>query len=330
MVPLDSNKQTNPKKVSTREGWHVVTFSKEGDRYIDRFSTPDQPTQVAIHNLSGEREMWIEENRLDGNHPYYPYLDQHISPEFGTVNNKHGDVLHYRMYKPVNMEAGKKYPVIFALYGGPGSQLVKKSWGDPLHQVWAQDGYVVFTLDNRGTSNKGTKFAGALYHHMGEVEVEDQVAGAEYLKTLDFIDSGKMAVQGHSYGGYMVLMSMFKASDVFKVGVAGAPVTDWRLYDTHYTERFLGHTNGDDNAYEKSSVFPYIDGLKGNLLILHGLADDNVLFNHTSMLIDEMQQRAVQFDFMAYPGQTHRLGADRMRKRHVYETQKRYFDDHLK
>ena len=160
--------------------------------------------------------------------------------------------------------------------------------------------------------------------------MEDQAAGAEYLKTLDFIDGDNMAVQGHSYGGYMVLMSMFKAGDVFKVGVSGAPVTDWRLYDTHYTERFLGHTNGDDDAYEKSSVFPYIDGLKGKLLILHGLADDNVLFNHTSMLIDEMQQRAIQFDFMAYPGQTHRLGADRMRRRHVYETQKRYFDDHLK
>lgn len=329
-VALVSNKQSNPEKVSTKEGWHLVTFSEDGDSYIDRFSTPDQPTQVSINNLSGEREMWIEENKLDSNHPYYSYLDQHISPEFGTVNNKYGDVLHYRMYKPANMEAGKKYPVIFALYGGPGSQLVKKSWGDPLHQVWAQDGYVVFTLDNRGTSNKGTRFADALYHHMGEVEVEDQVAGADYLKTLDFIDSDKMAVQGHSYGGYMVLMSMFKAADVFKVGVAGAPVTDWRLYDTHYTERFLGHTNGDDNSYEKSSVFPYIDGLKGKLLILHGLADDNVLFNHTSMLIDEMQQRAVQFDFMAYPGQTHRLGADRMRKRHVYETQKRYFDDHLK
>ena len=329
-VSLDSDKQSNPEKVSTGEGWHVISFSKNGDRYIDRFSAPDQPTQVAIHNLSGKREMWIEENKVDQNHPYFAFMKQHITPEFGTINNKHGDVLHYRMYKPANMKADKKYPVIFALYGGPGSQLVRKAWDDPLHQVWAQDGYVVFTLDNRGTSNKGTKFASALYHHMGGVEVEDQVAGAEYLKTLDFIDGDNMAVQGHSYGGYMVLMSMFKAGDVFKVGVSGAPVTDWRLYDTHYTERFLGHTNGDDDAYEKSSVFPYIDGLKGKLLILHGLADDNVLFNHTSMLIDEMQQRAIQFDFMAYPGQTHRLGADRMRRRHVYETQKRYFDDHLK
>ncbi|MBL4603581.1 MAG: S9 family peptidase, partial [Emcibacteraceae bacterium] len=203
---------------------------------------------------------------------------------------------------------------------------------NPLHQVWAQDGYIVFTLDNRGTGNKGTKFAGALYHHMGKVEIEDQVAGAEFLKTLDFIDADKIAVQGHSYGGYMVLMSMFTAPDIFKVGVSGAPVTDWRLYDTHYTERFLGQPGGTgaNDAYEKSSVFPYISGLKGKLLILHGLADDNVLFNHTSMLLDEMQQRAIQFDFMAYPGQTHRLGADRMRKRHVYETMKRYFDDHLK
>lgn len=329
-VSLHSDKQMSPEKISKREGWHGITFSATGESYIDRFSAPSTPTQVSIHNLSGEREMWIEENKLDKNHPYFAYLDQHILPEFGSIKNKHGNELHYRMYKPANMEEGKKYPVIFALYGGPGSQLVTKSWGNLLHQVWAQDGYIVFTLDNRGTSNKGTEFAGALYHHMGEVEVEDQVAGAEYLKTLNFVDADRLAVQGHSYGGYMVLMSMFKASDVFKVGVSGAPVTDWRLYDTHYTERFLGHTDGEDDAYEKSSVFPYISGLKGKLLILHGLADDNVLFNHTSMLLDEMQQRAIQFDFMAYPGQTHRLGSDRMRRRHVYETMKRYFDDHLK
>ena len=331
-VALSSDKALNPIKISTGEGWHVVTFSKKGNSYIDRFSTPIIPTQVSIHNLGGEREMWIEENKIEKGHPYFPYINQHIEPEFGSINNEHGDELHYRMYKPANMIVGKKYPVIFALYGGPGSQLVRKSWGNPLHQVWAQDGYIVFTLDNRGTGNKGTKFAGALYHHMGKVEIEDQVAGAEFLKTLDFIDADKIAVQGHSYGGYMVLMSMFTAPDIFKVGVSGAPVTDWRLYDTHYTERFLGQPGGTgaNDAYEKSSVFPYIGGLKGKLLILHGLADDNVLFNHTSMLLDEMQQRAIQFDFMAYPGQTHRLGADRMRKRHVYETMKRYFDDHLK
>lgn len=328
-VELSGDKQTSPTKISDTEGWHVVTFSGGGDSYIDRFSNPETPTQVSIHNMNGDRLMWVEENKLGKDHPYFPYLDQHVDPVFGSINNKYGDELHYRMYKPTNMEAGKKYPVIFALYGGPGSQLVNKTWGNPLHQVWAQDGYIVFTLDNRGTSNKGTKFAGALYHHMGKVEVEDQVAGAEYLKTLDFVDADRMAVQGHSYGGYMVLMSMFTAPDTFKVGVSGAPVTDWRLYDTHYTERFLGHPDQGD-AYEKSSVFPYIDGLKGKLLILHGLADDNVLFNHTSMLLDEMQQRAVQFDFMAYPGQTHRLGSDRMRRRHVYETMKRYFDDHLK
>ncbi|MCC3861379.1 DPP IV N-terminal domain-containing protein [Pseudemcibacter aquimaris] len=330
-VKLGSDKVTNPTKISKREGWHSVTIAGDGNSYIDNFSNTTTPPQVSIHNMDGSRLMWIEENKLDSNHPYYAFSKNHIQPEFGVIQNQNGDDLHYRMYKPANMEDGKKYPVIFALYGGPGSQMVDKSWDNLLFQVWAQDGYVVFTLDNRGTSNKGTEFAGALYHHMGKVEVEDQVVGAEFLKTLDFIDTDNIGVQGHSYGGYMVLMSMFTAPDVFKVGVSGAPVTDWRLYDTHYTERFLGHTDGaGKDVYDKSGVFPYIDGLKGKLLILHGMADDNVLFNHTSMLIDEMQQRAVQFDLMAYPGQTHRLGSDRMRRRHVYETQKRYFDDHLK
>ncbi|MDG1859510.1 MAG: S9 family peptidase [Emcibacteraceae bacterium] len=329
-VSIDSNKMTKPSQISKREGWHVLTVADDGMSYIDRFSNPSTPTQVSIHNMDGSRLMWIEENKLEDGHPYFEFSDKHITPEYGVVQNDNGDDLHYQMLKPANMEEGKKYPVIFALYGGPGSQLVRKGWGNLLHQVWAQDGYIVFTLDNRGTSNKGTKFAGAVYHHMGKYEVEDQVVGAKFLKTLDYVDADKIGVQGHSYGGYMVLMSMFTAPDVFKVGVSGAPVTDWRLYDTHYTERFLGHTEGGKDVYDKSSVFPYVDGLKGKLLILHGMADDNVLFNHTSMLIDEMQQKAIQFDFMAYPGQTHRLGSDRMRRRHVYETQKRYFDDNLK
>ena len=329
-VALDSDKESSPKRISKRSGWHTVSISGDSQSYIDNFSNPETPPQVAIHNMDGSRLMWIEENQWNKDHPYYAYKDQHIMPEYGVIENDDGDELHYQMYKPANMEKGKKYPVIFALYGGPGSQLVRKSWGNLLHQVWAQDGYVVFTLDNRGTSNKGTDFAGAVYRHMGKYEVEDQVAGADYLKTLDFIDEKNIGVQGHSYGGYMVLMSMFTASDVFKVGVSGAPVTDWRLYDTHYTERFLGHTEEGKDVYDKSSVFPYVEGLKGKLLILHGMADDNVLFNHTSKLLDEMQQKVIQFDFMAYPGQTHRLGSDRMRRRHVYETIKRYFDDHLK
>ena len=329
-ISLGSDKEVNPNKISQRAGWHTVSISGDSQSYIDNFSNPETPPQVSIHNMDGSRLMWIEENKWVQGHPYHAYKEKHILPEYGVVENNDGDELHYQMYKPANMEKGKKYPVIFALYGGPGSQLVRKSWGNLLHQVWAQDGYVVFTLDNRGTSNKGTQFAGAVYKHIGKYEIEDQVAGAAYLKTLDFVDEKNIGVQGHSYGGYMVLMSMFKASDVFKAGVSGAPVTDWRLYDTHYTERFLGHTDGGKDVYDKSSVFPYVNGLKGKLLILHGMADDNVLFNHTSMLLDELQQKAIQFDFMAYPGQTHRLGSDRMRRRHVYETMKRYFDDHLK
>ncbi len=328
-VDFGSDKVSSPTRISKRDGWHDVTFSA-GESYIDYFSNQSTPPQVAIHSMDGERLMWIEENKLGEEHPYYSHLNQHVSSEFGVIQNKHGDDLHYRMYKPANMIEGKKYPVIFALYGGPGAQVVKNDWNDLIHQVYAQDGYIVFRLDNRGSAGRGTDFAEALYHHMGKVEVEDQVAGAEFLNTLNYVDTDRIGIMGHSYGGYMVLMSMFTAPDVFKVGVSGAPVTDWRLYDTHYTERFLGHPDINVEGYEKSSVFPYTKNLKGKLLILHGLADDNVLFNHTSMLIDEMQQKAIQFDMMAYPGQTHRLGADRMRRRHVYETQKRYFDDNLK
>ena len=182
-VALDSDKESSPKRISKRSGWHTVSISGDSQSYIDNFSNPETPPQVSIHNMDGSRLMWIEENKWNKDHPYYAYKDQHIMPEYGVIENDDGDELHYQMYKPANMEKGKKYPVIFALYGGPGSQLVRKSWGNLLHQVWAQDGYVVFTLDNRGTSNKGTDFAGAVYRHMGKYEVEDQVAGADYLKT---------------------------------------------------------------------------------------------------------------------------------------------------
>jgi dipeptidyl-peptidase-4 len=187
----------------------------------------------------------------------------------------------------------------------------------------------VFTLDNRGSGHRGVEFKGALYHHLGEVEVQDQLKGYEFLKTLPYVDAGRIGIQGHSYGGYMTLMAMFKAPDVFKVGISGAPVTEWRLYDTHYTERFLGHPITNKKGYDASSVFPYVKGLKGKLLIAHGMADDNVVFNHASMLFDELQKNAVQFDMMVYPGETHRLGSDRMRRRHLYQTYKRYLDDHL-
>jgi dipeptidyl-peptidase-4 len=331
-ISIGSKKVTHPQRITKRAGMHRISFPKGGEGlYLDNFSNPATPSNMSLHKLDGSHVMWISENKMDKNHPYYKYMDAHIMPEFGTVIAADGKTtLHYKMLKPKNMLKGKKYPVLFSLYGGPGPQRVSKSWsGADWTQYLAQQGYIVFTLDNRGSGHRGVEFKGALYHHLGEVEVQDQLKGYEFLKTLPYVDAGRIGIQGHSYGGYMTLMAMFKAPDVFKVGISGAPVTEWRLYDTHYTERFLGHPITNKKGYDASSVFPYVKGLKGKLLIAHGMADDNVVFNHASMLFDELQKNAVQFDMMVYPGETHRLGSDRMRRRHLYQTYKRYLDDHL-
>ena len=328
-IKLSDQAVEKPKRISKPGGWHKFVFPKNTTDYIDYYSDPKTPNQVSLRDGNGKFLTWIDENALTEDHPYFPYFANHIAPEFGKFKGPSGDDLHYRMYKPANMEKDRKYPVVFALYGGPHVQLVRRGWDKPFHQILAQSGYIVFTLDNRGSNKRGVEFEGTLYRQLGKVEVEDQVAGAEFLKTLGFVDSDRIGVQGHSYGGYMTLMSMFKAPDVFKVGVSGAPVTEWRLYDTAYTERYLGLPDENKSGYDKSSVFPYVKNLKGKLLFIHGMADDNVIFNNSSMLLDELQKNAVQFDFMAYPGQTHRIGSDKIRKRHFLTLIKNYFDEYL-
>ncbi|PCI33629.1 MAG: S9 family peptidase [Alphaproteobacteria bacterium] len=328
-VSLVDPAATKPQRISKAGGWHKFVFPEKSTDYIDTYSDPKTPDQVSIRTSAGELVTWIDQNELAGDHPYFPYLDRHIEPEFGKFTGPGGEDLYYRMYKPADMEKGRKYPVIFSVYGGPHVQLVKRSWDKSFHQVLAQSGYIVFTLDNRGSYNRGVEFEGGLYRQMGKVEVEDQVAGAEFLRSFDFVDPDRIGIWGHSYGGYMTLMALFKAPDVFKVGVSGAPVTEWRFYDTAYTERYLGHPGANKDVYDKSSVFPYVKNLKGKLLLVHGMADDNVIFNNSSKLLDELQKNAIQFDFMAYPGQTHRIGSDKMRQRHFLTLIKNYFDEYL-
>ena len=162
-------------------------------------------------------------------------------------------------------------------------------------------------LDNRGSANRGRKFEAPLYRRLGDTEVCDQVLGARHAAGLDWVDGKRIGVYGHSYGGYMTLMCLAKAPELFRAGVSVAPVTDWRLYDTHYTERFLGHPDANTEGYQASSVLHWLDGLQGKLLLMHGLADDNVLFAHTSKLIRELQRRHYPFELMTYPGAKHGL-----------------------
>ncbi len=302
-----SMKTAKISKLSYRNGYHSIKFSKDGQIYVDNFSSVDTPPQVSLHNNTGRRLAWLSENKINQNHPLFEYKKDLIKPEFGSFESKDDARLYYRLYKPSNFDPQKKYPAMVYLYGGPHAQMVTNRWGNFFLQYMAQQGYAVFTMDNRGSNYRGKKFEEGLYRAMGSLEVDDQIEGVKFLRSLTWVDENKIGVHGHSYGGYMTLMTMFKAGDYFKAGVAGAPVTDWTLYDTHYTERYMGNPKKDSKAYNDSSVFPYATQLKGPLLIYHGMADDNVLFKNSTRLYKLLQDNNIQFSSMDYPGKKHSL-----------------------
>lgn len=316
-------------RISEREGFHEINFAADGSIYVDEFSTANRPPQVSLHQASGKQITWLEENKLDNDHPLTPYLDSWNEPEFGTLTTPDDATLYYRLYKPE--DTSTKRPAIVFLYGGPHAQVVTNKWGGNrglLMQYWVDQGYVVFSVDNRGSNYRGKGFEDPIYKKMGTVEVDDQVEGVKFLRSLDYVDPERIGVHGHSYGGYMTLMTMFKAGEYFKAGVSGAPVTDWRLYDTHYTERYMGNPAKDDDAYTNSSVFPYADGLKGPLLIYHGMADDNVLFTHSTRLYKHLQDMAKPFETMDYPGKKHSIRG-KQTGTHLYKTITNFFNRNL-
>jgi dipeptidyl-peptidase-4 len=284
------------------------------------------PPQTRLHSIDGEQQRFIDENALDESHPYHPYLSHHVEPEFGTLTASDGQTLHYRLIKPFNFDETKRYPVVVGVYGGPCARRVKKQWdpGEAWAQHMAQQGFVHFTLDNRGSSERGKVFEEPIHGLLGEIEIADQKRGVRWLQSQDFVDPERVGIFGWSYGGYMAIMALAKASDVFKAAVSVAPVTDWHLYDTHYTERYLGHPVDNPEGYARSAVFPYLDDLKGDLLVVHGMADDNVLFEHTTKLYAALQKRKIAFETMAYPGSKHSI-AEAHNRVHLFQMITRFF-----
>jgi len=330
-VPLAGKSPEHVARLSKRNGFHTITFSNDSNSYIDSFSNISTPKQVSLHKADGEHITWLSENKVNNEHPIAPYYDDLIQPKFGTITANDGKTtLYYKLYKPSNMAPGKKYPVIVNVYGGPHAQRVRNIWqGADFTQYMLQQGYVVFQLDNRGANYRGTAFEFPIYEELGKIEVEDQISGVKHLHSLPFVDKERIGIYGHSYGGYMALMAMFKAGDYFKAGVSGAPVTDWLLYDTHYTERYLNHPEANAEGYEKSSVFPYTSGLSGPLMVYHGMADDNVLFTNTTKLIKVLQDENKQFELMTYPGSKHSMRGKKV-KVHLNNTIMSFFNRHFK
>ena len=285
-----------------------------------------QPMQSYIADTNGNRITWIEENALDGEHPYQPHLASHVEPEFGTLEAADGQLMHWKMLKP-KMEPGKKYPVFSYHYGGPHVQRVDKAWGGALEQAIVDAGYIYFVLDNRGSYNRGVAFEKPIYRAMGTVEVEDQKVGTEFLKTLDFVDPEKIATYGWSYGGYMTLAMLEADPGLYAAGIAGAPVTKWELYDTAYTERYMGTPQDEAAAYAIGAVIEEAVNIEDPLLLIHGMADDNVVFENSSELIATMQGANVPFEMMLYPGQTHGVGGPKISP-HLWHTIMNFLQRH--
>ena len=313
-------------RLSKEAGWHVATFAQNASVYVDNWSNPTTPPQLVLHRADGSDVATLVKNDLaDPKHPYAPFRAAHRPMAFGTVKAADGKTpLHYWVMKPDGFDPSNSYPVVVNVYGGPASQTVKEVWSPDLNQYLAQHGYVVFSVDNRGTPRRGAAFGGALYGKQGTVEVDDQRAALRWLTAQPGIDKHRVGVYGWSNGGYMTLMLLARGQGDYECGVAGAPVTDWGLYDTHYTERYMDLPKGNASGYKAARVLEHVEGLVGTdapkLLLIHGMADDNVLFTNSTALMSALQQRGQPFELMTYPGAKHGLkGRDLLHRLRITE-----------
>jgi len=327
---LDGSTADAPRRVSEGDGTHRVEFGKTPQVYVDVFADPNTPPQVSVHAADGKFLAWIEQNKLDEHHPYWPFHAAHIAPEFGTITAADGQLLYYRIYKPAHFDPKRRYPVLDNFYGGPHVQYVARDWAaDLFPQYMAQQGYVVFTLDNRGMARRGRQFSDGIYKQLGKIEVEDQMAGIHWLKSQPFVDPSRIGTFGWSYGGYMSALLLTQHSDEIAAGAVVALVSDWTLYDTCYTERYLATPQSNPQGYELSGVLHWVDGLKSPMLLVHGMADDNVQFTNATKLMAALQEKGKQFDLMTYPGGKHGLSAPAMH-RHAFHAIADFLDAHLK
>ncbi len=307
-VPLEPGARA--RRITSEAGWHEPSVSLDGTRVLDRLSSLVLPGRLDLIDLRanqvpGQRALVTE--TVDADHPYAAHIDHHRTPQLGALEAEDGQRLHYRLTEPHGPMPEGGHPVIVSVYGGPGVQRVKNEWPPLLLQLLSQHGYGVLELDNRGSGNRDRGFEAPIHRRLGGAEVRDQVVGARFLATLPWVNADRVGVFGHSYGGYLALMCLLQQPEVFRAAVAVAPVTDWRLYDTHYTERYLETPEVNPDGYRASAATGYAGQLRGPLLVIHGMADDNVLFTHSTRLFRTLQAHDLAFEMMAYPGSKHGL-----------------------
>ncbi len=300
MVSLDGGEI---RRITQEAGWHDVTFSSDGNYFVDTFSSLEHAATVTLRRSEGEYVATLFENK-DSTAVTLGFRP----PELFSFQNRSGVELHGAIYLPPSMQPEHRYPLIVSVYGGPQAQRVMDEWSltiDLRAQYLAQQGYIVLKLDNRGSGNRGLAFEGALAGQMGYPEVDDQVDGVRFLAQRGYVDTERVGIYGWSYGGYMTVMCLLRAPEMFKVGVAGAPVTDWYGYDTHYTERYMGLPTTNPEGYERSAALTHVENLAGKLLLVHGLIDENVHFRHTARLIEALTAAQKTYDLMVFPSERH-------------------------
>ncbi|MBT8196272.1 MAG: S9 family peptidase, partial [Bacteroidia bacterium] len=286
-------------RLTKGDGFHSVSLSDDFNYFIDNFSSVETPRIVTIQNTDGKKSKEL----LKAGNPLKDYKIGEIG--MFTIEAEDGSDLHCRMFRPADFDARKKYPVVVYVYGGPGVQLIRNRWlggANLWYHYMAQQGYIVFTLENRGTPLRGKEFEQITFRNLGKIEMEDQMKGVEYLKGLKYVDSERMAVHGWSYGGYMTTTLMTRKPGTFKVGVGGGPVIDWKMYEIMYTERFMDTPEANPEGYKETSLFQYIENLQGKLLLIHGTDDDVVVWQHSLDYLRECVNKGVQVDYFVYPG----------------------------
>jgi len=313
-------------KLSSGKGTHKAVFSNDKKYFIDVYSsfTEDVCRKYSLVSAKGKTLNIL----LDAPDPMKDYK----LGETSLINLKSSDNkdLYCRLIKPSNFDPDKKYPVFIYVYGGPHAQLVTDSWlagGGLFLNLMGQRGYVIFTMDNRGSANRGRDFEQAIFRDIGTVETEDQMKGVEYLKSLDYVDPDRIGVDGWSYGGFMTISLLTRYPDVFKVGVAGGPVIDWKYYEVMYGERYMDTPQDNPDGYENSSLLNRAKDLRSKLLIIHGTVDPTVVWQNSLDFVKRCVKEGVQLDYFVYPGHEHNVrGKDRA---HLYEKIFNYFDDYL-
>jgi len=318
-TPLDRNlfvsdfDGKNTSMLTSGNGWHRIELNSDYTKFYDYFSTINTPQVVTLYDINkSKKTITAVKNKVTNeSSKLKSVLDQYAlgTAEFIRVPNSKGDTLNGWMLKPASFDASKKYPVLFCNYGGPGSQQVANRYGvvSMWHQMLAQNGFIVVSVDNTGTGFRGEEFKKKTYLQLGKLEIEDQIDAAKYIGNLPYVDRNRIGHWGWSYGGFMSSLAITKGSDVFKAAIAVAPVTSWRFYDNIYTERYMRTPQENAKGYDDNSPINFTDRIKGKYLIIHGTADDNVHFQNSVEMIKALVKSNIDFESAYYPNKNHSI-----------------------